>query len=267
MSSIDLNADLAAANGIWQLGGGDDLRLGGGDDLLDIVTSAGIACGGQDTDPSTMRRLCTAAAGRGVSIGARIDYPRRAEPAQPRVAYDSAAVRDALICQIAALDGFCRIAGTRVRYVKAYGALGHTTAVDETQADAVVTALLDYDYTLPILCRPGSVLAVIAAQSGLTVVGEGFVDRGYRPDGTLLPRSFSETPRYDLTERARRMALQQTVIAVDGSVIACPVASIRVPQGSSYLVRQLHAALTTAPLTLSPFAPSPFAPSPGRLRP
>lgn len=250
MSSIDLNADLTAGAGVW--------RLGDGGDLLELVTSVSVASGGPDADPSTMRRFCAAAASRCVSIGARIGYPRRTGPTHPRIEYDLRELRDEAICQIAALDAFCRIAGTRVRYVKPYGALHHSTAVDETQADAVVAALLDYDFTLPILCRPGSVLAVLAARSGLTVVGEGFADRGYRPDGTLVPRSSPETPGYDtdpgaMTDRVRQMALQQTVIAVDGSVISCPVASIHVPRDSPALAHQLHAALTTTPLTLRSF--------------
>jgi UPF0271 protein len=178
---MDLNADLGEGFGVWPLG--DD------DALLDVVTSANVACGFHAGDAPTMRRVCAAAAVRGVAVGAQVGYRDLAGFGRRRIDYEPAELRDEVIYQIGALDGFCRVAGTRVRYVKPHGALYNTAAVDPVQAGAVVDAVRDYDATLPVLCLPSSVLARAALDAGLTVVAEGFADRAYRADGTLVPRS------------------------------------------------------------------------------
>jgi len=177
---MDLNADLGEGFGAW--------RLGDDDALLDVVTSANVACGFHAGDPSTMRRVCARAADRGVAVGAQVGYRDLAGFGRRRIDYDPDELRDDLLYQVAALDGFCRIAGDRVRYVKPHGALYNTATVDEVQASAIVASIVDYDPTLPVLCLPTSVLARVAAAAGLPVVAEGYADRAYLPDGTLVPR-------------------------------------------------------------------------------
>jgi len=177
---MDLNADLGEGFGTW--------RLGDDEALLCIVSSANVACGFHAGDPETMRRVCARAAERGVVVGAQVGYRDLHGFGRRRIDYDPAQLRDDLIYQIGALDAFCRIAGTRVRYVKPHGALYNTAMVDEGQAGAVVESIMDYDRTLPVLCLPGSVLARVAIEAGLRVVAEGYADRAYRPDGTLVPR-------------------------------------------------------------------------------
>ena len=245
---MDLNADLGEGFGVW--------RLGDDDALLDVITSANVACGFHAGDPATMRRVCAAAAARGVAVGAQVGYRDLAGFGRRRIDYHPAELRDDLIYQTAALDGFCRVAGTRVRYVKPHGALYNTAAVDPVQASAVVDAVADYDATLPVLCQPGSVLARAAADRGLTVVGEGFADRGYRPDGTLVPRSVPGAVLHEpeaVVVQAVRMATTQDVVAVDGTVVPCDVASICVhgdTPGAVELARRVRAALgDVAPFT------------------
>lgn len=238
---MDLNADLGEGFGIW--------RLGDDEALLDVITSANVACGFHAGDPSTMRRVCAAAASRAVVVGAQVGYRDLAGFGRRRIDYDAAELRDDVIYQLAALDGFCRVAGTRVRYVKPHGALYNTAAVDPGQASAVVAAVLDYDGSLPVLCQPGSVLFRLAAEAGLTVVGEGFADRGYLPDGTLVPRSVAGAVLHDPDEvvaRAVRMAGAREVVAVDGSVVPCDIASICLhgdTPGAVRLASQVRAAL------------------------
>ena len=252
MSTIDLNADLGEGFGVW--------RLGDDDALLSIITSANVACGFHAGDPSTMRRVCDAAASQGVTVGAQVGYRDLAGFGRRRIEYDLHELRDDVLYQVAALDGFCRAAGTRVRYVKPHGALYNTAAVDVTQANAVVAAVRDYDRTLPVLCQPGSVLATIATGADLTVVGEGFADRGYRPDGTLVPRSSSAAivrQADEVAARALRMAVDATVVAVDGSEVPCQVGSICVhgdTPGAVDLARRVRAALEDADLDVSSFA-------------
>jgi UPF0271 protein len=246
---MDLNADLGEGFGVW--------RLGDDDALLDVVTSANVACGFHAGDASTMRRVCAAAASRGVAIGAQVGYRDLAGFGRRRIDYDLTELRDDIVYQIGALDGFCRVAGTRVRYVKPHGALYNTAAVDRGQASAVVSAVLDYDRSLPVLCQPGSVLTLAAASAGLTVVGEGFADRGYRADGTLVPRSAAGAVLHDpaaVVAQAVRMAESSQVVAVDGTVVTGDVASICVhgdTPGAVDLARQVRAALGA----VAPFAP------------
>ncbi|GIF43797.1 UPF0271 protein [Actinoplanes xinjiangensis] len=221
MNSIDLNADLGEGFGAW--------RLGDDDALLDVVTSANVACGFHAGDPSTMASVCRRAVEKSVAIGAQVGYRDLAGFGRRRIDYAHDELRDDIVYQIGALEAFCRIAGDRVRYVKPHGALYNTAAVDELQASAVVAAVVAYDPALPVLCQPGSVLAVRAAEAGLTAIGEGFADRGYLPDGRLVPRSRPDALVHDPDEvvaRVVQMAVDSSVTAVDGSTVECRVRSI-----------------------------------------
>jgi UPF0271 protein len=249
---IDLNADLGEGFGIWRLG--DDTAL------LDVVTSANVACGFHAGDPSTMRRVCVAAAERGVAVGAQVGYRDLAGFGRRRIDYAFDELRDDVLYQLAALDGFCRIAGTRVVYVKPHGALYNTAAVDEPQAAAVVEAVRDYDATLPVLCLPGSVLGQLATGAGLRAVGEGFADRGYLPNGRLVPRSSPGaviTSAEEVATRALRMAVDGTVVAVDGSTVPVRVESVCVhgdTPDAVALARRVRAAMEQGGLAVGPFA-------------
>lgn len=248
---MDLNADLGEGFGIW--------RLGDDNALLDVVTSANVACGFHAGDPSTMRRICADAAERGVAIGAQVGYRDLVGFGRRHIAYSFEALRDEVLYQIAALDGFCRVAGTRVRYVKPHGALYNTAAVDKVQAAAVVAAIVDYDRSLPVLCLPGSVLAQLAAGAGLRPVAEGFADRGYLPDGRLVPRTTPGALVADVeevTRRAVRMAVHGEVVAIDGSTVPSRIESICVhgdTPDAVTLAREVRAALIDAGLEPRPF--------------
>ncbi|GAA2702243.1 LamB/YcsF family protein [Micromonospora olivasterospora] len=249
---MDLNADLGEGFGIW--------RLGDDEALLDVVTSANVACGFHGGDPSTMRRVCAAAAERGVAIGAQVGYRDLAGFGRRHIEYGFTELRDEVTYQIGALDAFCRIFGTRVRYLKPHGALYHAAAVDQAQAAALVAAVNDYDRELPVLCAPGSVLAQLAAGAGVQVVAEGFADRGYLPNGSLVPRTALGalvTDPDQVAERAVRMATEQTVVAVDGTVIPCPVDSICLhgdTPGAVASAAMVRAALLDTGVQLTPFA-------------
>ncbi|MEW2332693.1 5-oxoprolinase subunit PxpA [Micromonospora chersina] len=249
---MDLNADLGEGFGIW--------RLGDDEALLGLVTSANVACGFHGGDASTMHRVCAAAARRGVAVGAQVGYRDLAGFGRRHIAYDFAVLRDETVYQLGALDAFCRLAGTRVRYLKPHGALYHAAACDEVQAAALVAAVSGYDHELPVLCPPGSVLAQLAVGAGLRVVAEGFADRNYLPNGQLVPRSAANALVSDPDEvaaRAVRMATERTVVAVDGSVVPCPVESICLHGDTPGAVR--CAELVRAALIDAGVRPIPFA--------
>jgi UPF0271 protein len=236
---MDLNADLGEGFGIW--------RLGDDEALLSIVSSANVACGFHAGDPATMRRICAQAAERGVAVGAQVGYRDLPGFGRRRIDYDPAELRDDLIYQIGALDAFCRIAGTRVRYVKPHGALYNTAMVDEGQARAVVESIVDYDPSLPVLCLPGSVLARIAIEAGVRVVAEGYADRAYRPEGTLVPRREPGAVLSDVdavVAQAMRLATAGTVesICVHGDT-----------PGAVEMAARVRDALVAAGLSVCPF--------------
>ncbi|WP_229398973.1 LamB/YcsF family protein [Micromonospora okii] len=249
---MDLNADLGEGFGIW--------RLGDDEALLGLITSANVACGFHGGDPSTMRRVCAAAAERDVAIGAQVGYRDLAGFGRRHIAYGFAELRDEVTYQLGALDAFCRVARVRVRYLKPHGALYHAASTDEAQAAALVAAVNDYDHELPVLCAPGSMLAQLATGAGLRVVAEGFADRGYLPTGALVPRSAPGalvTDPEQVAARAVRMATERTVVAVDGSVVPCQVESICLHGDTPGAVRcaeLVRAALVEAGVTLTAFA-------------
>ncbi|MEH1098674.1 LamB/YcsF family protein [Micromonospora sp. CPCC 205561] len=249
---MDLNADLGEGFGIWRLG--DDAAL------LDLVTSANVACGFHAGDASTMRRVCEGAAERGVAVGAQVGYRDLAGFGRRHIAYAFAELRDEVTYQLGALEAFCRLSRTRVRYLKPHGALYHAASCDETQAAALVAAVGDYDDQLPLLCPPGSVLAQLATGAGLRVVAEGFADRGYLPNGALVPRGAAGalvTDPEEVALRAVRMATERCVVAVDGTVVSCPVESICLHGDTPGAVR--CAELVRAALIDAGVPPAPFA--------
>jgi UPF0271 protein len=123
-----------------------------------------------------------------------------------------------------------------------------------------VDAVAGYDAALPVLCQPGSMLAIVASGAGLTVVGEGFADRGYRADGTLVPRSSPGALVRDpaaVAARATRMAVSKTVVAVDGALVPAEVRSICVhgdTPGAVEMAGLVRTALLGASLDVQAFA-------------
>jgi UPF0271 protein len=248
---VDLNADLGEGFGIW--------RLGDDEGMLRVITSANIACGFHGGDAVTMRRLCEHAADRGVAVGAQVGYRDLPGFGRRRIDYDPMELRDEIIYQIAALDGFCRLQGERVRYVKPHGALYNTAAVDVYQAAAIVAAIVDYDRSLPVLCLPGSTLAECVATAGLRVVPEGYADRAYQPDGTLVPRARPGAVMSDVDSvvaRAVRMATAGEIAANDDTVVRATVESICLhgdTLGAVELARRVRKALDASGVPLAPF--------------
>ncbi|MFI9538018.1 LamB/YcsF family protein [Nocardia fusca] len=177
---LDLNSDLGEGFGAWSMG--EDAAM------LDIVTSANIACGFHAGDPSIMWRTCATAVEKGVRIGAHIGYRDLAGFGRRAMAVAPADLRDETLYQIGALDGFARAAGDRVRYVKPHGALYHAAAADAALADAVLAGLRDYDPALVLLGPAGTQLEKSALAAGTRFVSEGFADRAYTAAGGLAPR-------------------------------------------------------------------------------
>jgi UPF0271 protein len=219
--AVDLNSDLGEGFGVWTLG--DD------DALLEVVSSANVACGFHAGDPDILRRVCAVAASRGVVIGAQVGYHDLAGFGRRSIDVEPASLVNDVLYQIGALDAFARVAGTRVRYVKPHGALYNRAVRDEQQARAVVEAVALYDRTLPVLGLPGSALLRLAAEAGLTPVEEAFADRGYTPQSTLVPRNQPGALLHDpaeVADRVVRMITAGQVTSVDGKDVPVSARSV-----------------------------------------
>lgn len=248
---MDLNSDLGESFGAWRMG--DDASM------LEVVTSANVACGFHAGDPAGILRTLREAASRGVVVGAHVGYPdlvgfgrRNMDPSSDELVAD-------VIYQIGALQGLAAAAGTRVRYVKPHGALYNTIAYDARQADDVISAILAVDDTLVLMGLAGSPLVARARARGLRVVAEAFADRAYAPQGTLVSRREPGAVLHDAEQVAERMlALVRTgrITANDGSAVALPVDSICVhgdSPGAVAMARAVRARLQEAGVTLQPF--------------
>jgi UPF0271 protein len=175
---IDLNADV-----------GEAVAADGDEALLRVVTSASVACGFHAGDPHTMRRTCAAAVREGVRVGAHISYDDREGFGRRELDVAPDRVAEQAIYQIGALVACARSEGAPVRYVKPHGALYGRAGRDTAMAHALATAISAVAPELAVMTPAQSALAAAAAQVGLDVIPEGFADRGYAPDGTLLPRA------------------------------------------------------------------------------
>lgn len=251
MPTIDLNADLGE-------GMGDDLAL------LEVVTSANVACGAHAGDRATARATVGAAVARGITVGAHPSYEDRANFGRTVVDVDGAELTEQVLRQLAFLDQVAAASGGRVAYVKPHGALYNAIVAHEAHAAAVVAAVAEYAPGLPVLGLPGSVFLRLAEDAGLRPVGETFVDRAYAPDGTLVPRSVPGSVLHDpdaVAARAVRLATAGVVDAVDGTVVRVEASSLCVhgdSPGAVAMARAVRAALEAAGVTVAPFVvPSP----------
>lgn len=212
--TIDLNADMGEGFGRYRL---DEKALWA------RVTSASIACGFHAGDPVVMRDTVATAMSHGVTIGAHPGYPDLTGFGRRDLAATPAEVEAIVVYQIGALQGVCAAAGGRLRYVKPHGSLYNRAARDVPTAEAIARAVHSVDPSLALLGLAGSAMMEAAALMGVRGVNEAFVDRAYRSDGTLVPRSESGAVLTNvdaIAERALGMVESQTVQAVDGTVIS-----------------------------------------------
>lgn len=237
MTRIDLNADLGEGFGAWHLG--DD------EAMLDVVTSANLACGFHAGDPATLHRTCRAAAARGIRIGAQVGYRDLAGFGRRFIDIAADDLYADVVYQIGALDALARTVGSSVTYVKPHGALYNTIVHHEVQADAVARAVRDVNAAFPVLTLPHSAFGDRARELGLRVVTEAFADRAYREDGTLVPRGEPGAVLHDPAAVAARIpALSKTAesICVHGD-----------SPDAVTIARTVRAALTANGIELAPF--------------
>lgn len=243
MTAIDLNADLGET--VDGLPTGDDVAL------FAVISSANVACGGHAGDAASMRAAVARAAAASVAVGAHPSYPDRAAFGRAPMSMTAAELRASLAGQLADLLA----AGADLRYVKPHGALYHAVRRHAAQAAATAAAVADVSArigrALPILGLPGEISRA-AADTGLPFRVEAFLDRGYRADGSLVPRGEPGDLLHDadaVAARAVRLATEGVVEAVDGAMVRTDAVSLCIHGDSPAAVamaRAVRAALDAA---------------------
>lgn len=250
---IDLNSDMGEGFGVYSLG--DDTAM------LDIVTSANVACGFHAGDPLVMHATFAEARSRGVAVGAHPSFldlwgfGRR-----PIMGERPADVEKHLIYQIGAARALAEAAGTRLAHVKTHGSLGNLANEDEDLADAVARAIRTIDRDLIFVVMPGLATERAGARAGLPMAREIYADRAYATNGNLLSRKLPGAVLHDTEEaaaRVLRMVEEQAVTAVDGTRIDVRIDTVCVhgdTPGSVAMARRVRETLTAAGLELASMA-------------
>lgn len=218
---VNLNADMAEGFGAYDIG--NDTAL------LDIVTSANIACGFHAGDPNVMDRVCKQARAKGVSIGAHPGFNDLWGFGRRPIPMPVGDVERMVIYQIGALQGIATANGMTVTHVKVHGALGNMAAVDLDLATAIARGIKAIDPKLIFLVPTCSELLTAAENTGLTFASEVFADRTYTDDGDLTPRRLPNAMVHDpaeAVERVLRMVEDQEVVSTSGKRIKAQVHSI-----------------------------------------
>ncbi len=252
MLSIDLNADLGEGFGPWTMG--DDAAM------LDVVSSANVACGGHASDPETMFRTLTLAKARGVVTGAHPSYPDKEGFGRRRLPFAPAEIERFLAAQTGALMAIGALVGQPIAYVKPHGALGNVASEDRAVAAAIVRAVRAVDGGLSILAISGTVLETVARESGVAVFSEIFADRGYTPAGNLVPRSEPGAMIHDPEQATQRLLAfldSGAMPTVGGASVALAAQSVCIHGDSPAAVamaRHVRAALGDRGIAVAPFA-------------
>lgn len=207
---VDLVADLGEGFGAY--------RMGDDEALLDVLTSANIACGFHAGDPRIMDATVRACVRRGVAVGAHPSFPDLAGFGRRAMDLTPDEVRTDVLYQVGALQAFATAHGTRVRHVAPHGRLGNLVATRPDYASAVADAVASLDSSLVVLAQDGE-LADAARARDLRVGIVGIADRAYSDDGTLVPRGRPGAvieAEDEIAERTVRMVTEGVIRTVGG---------------------------------------------------
>ncbi len=251
--NLDLNCDMGEGYGPWHMGADSE--------IMPFITSANVACGAHAGDPQTMAATIRLAREHGVSVGAHPGYPdilgfgRRPLPIEPRE------VEEWILFQIGALYAIARSQGVELSHVKPHGALYNTAAKDANIASSIVRAVKTFSTDLVLYCPPNSQMDAQARLAGVKVVREGFADRGYEPNGSLMQRDLEGAVHHD-PARATEQALQLAegwVLCSDGSRLQMQVDTICIhsdSQGAPQMVQAVRHALEAKGIEVTSMRPN-----------
>lgn len=251
MRYIDLNSDLGEGFGPYRIA--DDERL------LDIVSSANIACGGHAGDPCVMDETVRASGKRGVIMGAHIGYPDREGFGRRAMKMSGRELELMTISQLGSLAAIAEHSGHTLTHANFHGALGNLSFVDEDVAKVLITAVKAFNPSLIFVGLPHTKAFRQAETQGLRVVRSFLADRGYMPGGVLAPRGIEGAVVKDLeaVRNRLRIVLEEGVVeAIDGSTVLMPVDSVLIHSdtpGALELARLIRETVITSGCAVRPF--------------
>lgn len=197
MPTVDLNADMGESFGAWRMG--DDAAL------LNIVTSANIACGGHAGDADVMATTMTLAHQNGVGIGAHPGFMDLAGFGRNRMSVPRATLQNQVRFQVGASLGMAKSVGAKVRHLKLHGAMANMASEDEGMARDLYEAALSVDPDLIIMVLAATAQQKAVEALGCAWAGEIFADRAYNDDATLVDRSLDGAVIHDADLAGGRM--------------------------------------------------------------
>ena len=221
MRTVDLNADMGEGFGPWPMG--DDAAL------LEVVTSANIACGMHAGDPDTMARAMKAAARNGVGIGAHPGFADLRGFGRRRMHLPEEALANLIRYQVAAAQGMARAAGAPLAHLKLHGALANMAAEDEGMARTCYEAALSVAPDLTVMVLAETAQQAAAQALGVPVACEIFADRAYEDDATLVDRAKPGAVIHDAdraSARILKMLEAGAIIAESGKHIPTRIDTI-----------------------------------------
>ncbi|WP_108813728.1 LamB/YcsF family protein [Loktanella sp. Alg231-35] len=249
--NIDLNADMGEGFGPWTMG--DDAAL------LDIVSSANIACGFHAGDPDVMAQTMQRAVAKGVGIGAHPGFADLKGFGRRKLPLPHEEIANAVAYQLGAAQAMAKRAGGQVRHLKLHGALSNMACVDHALARACYQAALDVDPDIIIMVLAATAMEEVTRELGCNWAGEIFADRAYNDDATLVDRSLPGAVLHDAEAAAPRvleMLEAGAIIAENGTLIPCQIDTICLhgdTPGAVALARGLRDHLTKAGVTIAQF--------------
>jgi 5-oxoprolinase (ATP-hydrolysing) subunit A len=255
MQQIDLNADMGESFGDWTIG--NDAAL------LQVVSSANIACGFHAGDADVMANTMRLAVARGIGLGAHPGLPDLQGFGRRRMAIPASSLANMVRYQVAAAMGMAKSVGGTIRHVKLHGALAHMASADPSIARACFAAALDLDATLTMLVMAATPMQTVAESLGCAWVGEVFADRAYNDDGSLVdrqqPHAMIHDPAFAAT-RMREMVRHSVIITSTGRHIPAQFGSVCVhgdTAGATAIAQALRTTLQSDGLRIASFAGEP----------
>lgn len=249
--TVDLNADMGESYGPWVMGRDAE--------LLEIVTSANIACGFHAGDPDVMATTMALAVKNGVGIGAHPGFPDLRGFGRYRIQMPLDQLANAVRYQVSAAQGMARVAGGEMRHVKLHGALGNMTSEDEEMAKVCYAAALDIDPDTYVMVLAGTAQQRAAESLGAHFAAEIFADRAYNDDATLVDRRLKGAVIHDAELAAERMVAmvqEGAIITESGKRIEARIDTICMHGDTPEAVeiaRGVRAALEAAGITAKAF--------------
>ncbi|MEO0929771.1 MAG: 5-oxoprolinase subunit PxpA [Pseudomonadota bacterium] len=250
MRKVDLNSDMGEGFGPWKMG--DDAAL------LDIVTSANVACGFHAGDPDVMDQTMRIAVEKGVGIGAHPGFADLKGFGRRQLPIPHDELANAVAYQLGATQAMARRAGGNVRHLKLHGALANMASVDHALARTCYQAALDVDPDIVIMVLAATAQEETARELGCNWAGEIFSDRAYNDDATLVDRSLPGAVLHDADIAAPRilaMLKAGAIIAESGKQIPAQIDTICLhgdTPGAVAMARGIQQHLTDAGITLTP---------------